>query len=91
MCGCDENHNQTYIDALVANATGMVNNTEGIVRNEIAEVNGTRTLLINGTLENGTTADGGTEVISAALGKFSGQNVGLLALVAVITMEVFLS
>lgn len=83
VCGCDENHNQTYVDALVANATNVT--TNGPVRSKIAEVNGTRTLLINGTLDNGTTADGGTEVVSGAVG----QSVGLLILAAVVAVGVF--
>lgn len=83
VCGCDENHNQTYVDALVANATNAT--TNGPVRSKIAEVNGTRTLLINGTLDNGTTADGGTEVVSGAMG----QSAGLLTLAVVVAVGVF--
>lgn len=83
VCGCDENHNQTYVDALVANATNVT--TDGPARSKIAEVNGTRTLLINGTLENGTTADGGTEVVSGAVG----QSAGLLTLAAVVVVGIF--
>lgn len=88
VCGCDENHNQTYVDALVANATNANatnTTTDGSVRSKIAEVNGTRTLLINGTLDNGTTADGGTEVVSGAMG----QSAGLLTLVIVVAVGVF--
>lgn len=83
VCGCDENHNQTYVDALVANATNVT--TNGPVRSKIAEVNGTSILVINGTLDNGTTADGGTEVVSGAVGR----NVGLLAFAAVVAVGVF--
>lgn len=83
VCGCDENHNQMYIDALVANAT---NATGGAVeRTKIAVVNGTRTLLINGTLDNGTTADGGTEVVSEA----AGQRLGLVFIAFAIALGVF--
>lgn len=91
VCGCDENHNQTYTDALVANATSPVNNTDGIIMSKITDVNGTRTLVINGTLENGTTADGGTDVVSGALKTLAGQGMGLFTLVAMVVAGVFFS
>ncbi|TKA78337.1 hypothetical protein B0A55_03614 [Friedmanniomyces simplex] len=56
-CGCDNNTDSSYLNS-VAN-----NNTVS----RVADVNGTETLLINGTLENGTTASGGT---SSAAGSF---------------------
>lgn len=80
VCGCDENHDQTYVDSLVANATNTVDG-----RSKIAEVNGTRTLLINGTLDNGTTADGGTEAVSGATA-LVGQSVGSLTIAAMIVV-----
>lgn len=83
VCGCDENHNQTYIDRLVANATA--NPTNGmVVGSKIVDLNGTRTLVTNGTLDNGTTSDGGTVVFSGAMG----QGVGLLILVAMVSLGV---
>lgn len=84
VCGCDENHNQTYIDALVANATAAAG--DGIITSKITDVNGTRTLVINGTLENGTTADGGTEEVSGAakMAELVGKSAGMLTLVAVV-------
>lgn len=49
-CGCDANNDTSYIDS-VANNASMA---------KVADVNGTQTLVINGTLPNGTTASGGT-------------------------------
>jgi hypothetical protein len=64
-CGCDDNSNRTYIDSVLGNASyDSLNKT--LVN--VADVNGTSTILINGTLPNGTTADGGTESPSAGAG-----------------------
>ncbi|KAL1981693.1 hypothetical protein VTN96DRAFT_2307 [Rasamsonia emersonii] len=49
-CGCDNNNNSTYVDSILGN-----NPTNSSVV-WIATVNGTRTIFINGTLANGTTA-----------------------------------
>lgn len=59
VCGCDENGNSTYTQALYDNATSAEAGKAVVAR--VVEVNGTRTLVVNGTLENGTTAEGGTE------------------------------
>lgn len=83
MCGCDENHNQTYIDQLVANMEANPTDGKAVVT-KIVDVNGTRTLVINGTLDNGTTSDGGTEAASGAVG----QSVGLLILAAMVSLGV---
>ena len=50
-CGCDDSGNSTYIDSLVGNGSAQSLNTS-LAR--IATVNGTKTLVINGTLPNGT-------------------------------------
>ncbi|GAB7341749.1 hypothetical protein MBLNU457_g0082t1 [Dothideomycetes sp. NU457] len=50
-CGCDDNNDTSYLDSVVGNGTNL-NSTLARVR----DVNGTQTLLINGTLPNGTTA-----------------------------------
>ncbi|PKS12803.1 hypothetical protein jhhlp_001014 [Lomentospora prolificans] len=50
-CGCDANNDTTYIRDLVGD--GNYNNlNQSLVT--VAEVNGTKTILINGTLPNGT-------------------------------------
>ncbi|KAK9323577.1 hypothetical protein V1517DRAFT_319756 [Lipomyces orientalis] len=48
-CGCDDNTDDDYINNLPSNIT------------RTTTVNGTEYLLINGTLENGTTASGGSD------------------------------
>lgn len=56
-CGCEDNNNSTYLDSLVNGTT-----SEGLPRNnsilKVAKVNGTKTMFINGTLSNDTTAPG---------------------------------
>lgn len=50
-CGCDNNSNTTYLDSLVGNGSAADENSTLI---HIGVVNGTKTLIINGTLPNGT-------------------------------------
>ena len=64
-CGCDENGDQTFMSELVGNGSYDGLNKTLIT---VGDVNGTSTLLINGTLPNGTTAAGGTENPNAADG-----------------------
>lgn len=65
VCGCDDNANQTYIDSVIGNGS-----YSGLNRSLVAigDVNGTETILLNGTLPKGTTASGGTESPNAAAG-----------------------
>ncbi|KAG6368519.1 hypothetical protein INS49_002729 [Diaporthe citri] len=65
VCGCDDNANQTYIDSVVGNGSYNSLNRSLVA---IGDVNGTETILINGTLPNGTTASGGTDSPNAAAG-----------------------
>lgn len=65
-CGCDDNSSDTtYMDGLIGdgNYTTM---DKSLVN--VATVNGTDTIYINGTLANGTTASGGTESADSAAG-----------------------
>ena len=50
-CGCDNNSNTTYLDSLVGNGSAADENDTLI---HIGIVNNTKTLIINGTLPNGT-------------------------------------
>ncbi|KAL1612629.1 hypothetical protein SLS60_000858 [Paraconiothyrium brasiliense] len=70
-CGCDENDNQQYLKDLVGN--GSYDSLNKSIIN-VADVNGTTTLVLNGTLPNGTTAPGGTDDAGIALGvgKYAG-------------------
>ena len=61
-CGCDDNTDPSFIDDLVGNGSYTALNKSVIT---VADVNGTSTILLNGTLPNGTTATGGTESANA--------------------------
>ena len=50
-CGCDNNSNTTYLDSLVGNGSAADENSTLI---HIGIVNNTKTLIVNGTLPNGT-------------------------------------
>jgi hypothetical protein len=55
VCGCEDNNDPTYLSSLLGNGSISALNTTLI---QVNEVNGTSTILINGTLPNGTTAAG---------------------------------
>ena len=50
-CGCDNNTDTSYLDSLVGNGSAADENSTLV---HIGNVNGTKTLIINGTLPNGT-------------------------------------
>lgn len=64
-CGCDNNSNQTYIDSVIGNGS-LASLNQSLVT--VSKVNGTDTILLNGTLPNGTTASGGTDSANAGAG-----------------------
>ena len=72
-CGCEENEDTNYLNDLVGNGSYAALNKALVT---VSDVNGTRNLVINGTLPNGTTAPGGTDDESAAInlkvGKYAG-------------------
>jgi len=70
-CGCDENSDTQYINDLVGNGSYPALNKTLVT---VADVNGTRTLVLNGTLPEGTTAPGGDESAAMPLhvGKYAG-------------------
>ena len=74
-CGCDDNDNSTYLDGLVANATADRNSSLARITN----VNGTKTLVINGTLPNGT--DNSSSGNSSASGSGTATSAGLRQIV----------
>jgi hypothetical protein len=63
VCACDENNNQQYIKELVGNGSYAPLNKSLVI---VSSINGTKTLVLNGSLPNGTTAPGGVE--DAAIG-----------------------
>jgi hypothetical protein len=64
-CGCDDNSDQTYINDLIGNGSYAALNRSLVT---VADINSTSTILINGTLPNGTTAAGGTDSPNSAPG-----------------------
>ena len=71
-CGCDTSSNETYYNAVYDTARRTPSDADSFTAT-IANVNGTRTLVINGTLANGTTAPGGSDDdTSSASGRTSG-------------------
>jgi len=88
-CGCDENGDQAYLNDLIGNGSYSHLNHTLIT---VANVNGTETILINGTLPNGTTAAGGTEdPYSAGTGmQLLLENAGWWPLLATVGAAVFL-
>ncbi|KAH7155800.1 hypothetical protein B0J13DRAFT_234335 [Dactylonectria estremocensis] len=89
VCGCEENNSTAYYDDLVGNGSYAALNKSVI---NVARVNGTMSLLINGTLDNGTTAIGEDED-SAAPGSMQGlaEALGLWPVVAAVLATVFLA
>ncbi|KAH7156597.1 hypothetical protein EDB81DRAFT_395703 [Dactylonectria macrodidyma] len=87
VCGCEENNSTAYYDDLIGNGSYAALNKSVI---NVAKVNGTMTLLINGTLDNGTTAVGED---SAAPGSMQGmaEALGLWPVVAAVLATVFLA
>ncbi|KAH4120212.1 hypothetical protein HBH70_106190 [Parastagonospora nodorum] len=82
-CGCDENDDPAYISDLVGNGSYAALNKSLIT---VSDVNNTRSLVLNGTLPNGTTAAGGEDDSAAAhsMAKYTGYwAMGLVVLYGV--------
>lgn len=83
VCGCDENTDQAYLDDLIGNGSYAALNKTLVT---VSQVNGTKSLVLNGSLPNGTTAPGGTDDAGVALsaGKYAGYwAMGLIVLYGV--------
>jgi hypothetical protein len=85
VCGCDENDSQAYIDDLIGNGSYAALNKSLVT---VSEVNNTKTLVLNGTLPNGTTAPGGVD--DAATGLSISQYSGYWAMGLVVLYGVML-
>lgn len=85
-CGCDENEDQKYLNDLVGNGSYPALNKSLVT---VSDVNGTRTLVLNGTLPNGTTAPGGTDD-SAALNLKAGKYAGYWVMATIVLTGVML-
>jgi len=64
-CGCDDNGDSAYVQSLVGNGDYTQGLQNGVV---VGVVNSQKMLIVNGTLDNGTTADDGTSNVSSTSG-----------------------
>jgi hypothetical protein len=84
VCGCEDNDDQSYLNELVGNGSYAALNKTLVT---VSDVNGTKTLVLNGTLEKGTTSPGGSDengAVSLTGGKYAGYYaVGLMVLAGV--------
>ncbi|KAJ8058127.1 hypothetical protein OCU04_012985 [Sclerotinia nivalis] len=82
-CGCDDNGDTTFLDELIGDGNYAALNKTLV---NVADVNGTTTILINGTLPNGTTASGGTD---SAAGRTVAEGMGWWVMIAVVFATCF--
>jgi hypothetical protein len=59
VCGCDPTDNTTFLDEVILNGTDQPVNSTNVRTVDFG--NGSVATFINGSLENGTTSDGGTD------------------------------
>ncbi|KAL6904843.1 hypothetical protein GGI43DRAFT_381240 [Trichoderma evansii] len=89
VCGCDDNNNTEYFVSLVGNGSYDALNKSVV---NVAIVNGTNSLLINGSLPNGTTADDPNANSSGATSmRTVAQMIGFWPAVAAVLVAVFLA
>lgn len=65
VCACDENNSTAFYNQLIGNGSYAALNKSVI---NVGQYRGSKTLFINGTLPNGTTADGPDESSAAGSG-----------------------
>ncbi|KAF7871491.1 hypothetical protein EAF04_003598 [Stromatinia cepivora] len=83
VCGCDDNGDTTFLDELIGDGNYAALNKTLV---NVADVNGTTTILINGTLPNGTTASGGTD---SAAGRTAAEGMGWWVMIAMVFATCF--
>ncbi|KAG4034732.1 hypothetical protein MFRU_002g00850 [Monilinia fructicola] len=83
VCGCDDNGNSTFLDQLIGDGSYAALNKTLV---NVADVNGTTTIILNGTLPNGTTASGGTD---SAAGRTISEGMGWWVMIAVVFATCF--
>lgn len=86
VCGCDDNGNTTFLDTIIGDGTYSALNQTLV---DVADINGTSTIVLNGTLPNGTTASGGTEDAYSAAIKL-GQLHGYWVMVAIVAATCYM-
>lgn len=62
-CGCDDANNSTFLDGIIGDGN-LANLNKSLVN--VGNVNGTKTIVLNGTLPNDTVADASTNTGSAS-------------------------
>lgn len=62
-CGCDDANNSTFLDGIIGDGN-LANLNKSLVN--VGNVNGTKTIVLNGTLPNDTVADASTTTGSAS-------------------------
>ncbi|THV50567.1 hypothetical protein BGAL_0145g00140 [Botrytis galanthina] len=82
-CGCDDSGNSTFLDQIIGDGSYAALNKSLV---NVADVNGTSTILINGTLPNGTTASGGSD---SAAGRTIVEGLGWWVMVATVFATCF--
>ncbi|PNP44654.1 hypothetical protein TGAMA5MH_03461 [Trichoderma gamsii] len=87
VCSCDDNNSTDYFVSLVGNGSYDALNKSVV---NVAKVNGTNSLLINGSLPNGTTADD-PNASSATSIRTMAQMIGFWPAVAAVLVTVFLA
>jgi hypothetical protein len=85
VCGCDDNSNSTFLDSIIGDGTNL--NTSIV---NFANINGTPTVVLNGTLPNGTTAAGGAENASGAAANMVRNIGGYWVMVVIVGCTAFL-
>ena len=73
-CGCDDNDDSTYLDSILGNGSYSSLNSSLV---NIADVNGTKTVVLNGTLPNGTDDSTATGSNGTATGPNSSTTSGV--------------
>ncbi len=85
VCGCDDNGEDDFIQELIGDGS-IAGLNDSLVT--ISDFENRRTLLINGTLPNGTTAAGGDEPSSSGIRLAALEQSGLWALGAAVVLMV---
>lgn len=65
-CGCDDNNNSTYLDNILGDGTPASQNSSLV---HVGDVNGTKTIVLNGTLPNGTDTTASADDSTSAASK----------------------
>lgn len=82
-CGCDDNSNKTFLDSLIGNGNySMLNHT--LV--QVADVNGSNSIFLNGTLPNGTSADETSGLVRDNVSRSISKLIGLCILTLMVSL-----